>query len=230
MVLKIYGALISTNTQRALVTLKEKGVPYEFIPKQPFGQIPYIDDDGFIIFESVAISRYIAAKYRSSGTPLLPDPADVEAVALLDQAICIEASDFYPITSKIVLESYVKVLFGGEVNTEAVAKLASQLDSKLDGYERLLGRQRYLAGNNITVADLAHLPSGSLISYYGVELLEDAEKRPNVARWWRDIASRSSWQEVKATSFAAAGLKLDSLTWMFSDTIATSASRTRGRV
>ena len=38
-------------------------------------------------------------------------------------------------------------LFGGEVNTEAVAKLASQLDSKLDGYERLLGRQRYLAGN-----------------------------------------------------------------------------------
>lgn len=122
MVLKIYGALISTNTQRALVTLKEKGVPYEFIPveftqlhtpafleKQPFGQIPYIDDDGFILFESVAISRYIAAKYRSSGAPLLPDPADVEAVALLDQAICIEASDFYPITSKIVLESYVKV-------------------------------------------------------------------------------------------------------------------------
>lgn len=122
MVLKIHGAIISTNFQRALLTLKEKGVPYEFVPvewtaletpayleKQPFGQMPYIDDDGFVLFESVAISKYVAAKYRSSGTPLLPDPADLEAVALLDQALCIEANDFYPLASKIVLESYVKV-------------------------------------------------------------------------------------------------------------------------
>ncbi len=32
------------------------------------------------------------------------------------------------------------------------------------------------------MADLAHIPIGAVITYYGVKLLEDAEKRPNVAR------------------------------------------------
>lgn len=58
MVLKLYGSAVSTCTRRVAVVLKEKEVPYEFIPvdftkgenktpeylsKQPFGQVPYID-------------------------------------------------------------------------------------------------------------------------------------------------------------------------------------------
>jgi glutathione S-transferase len=57
MVLKLYGTPLSTSTQRAVLVLKEKEVPYEFVPvdlasgehkapsyleKQPFGQVPYI--------------------------------------------------------------------------------------------------------------------------------------------------------------------------------------------
>jgi glutathione S-transferase len=34
-----------------------------FLEKQPFGQVPYLDDDGFILFESRAMARYIAMKY-----------------------------------------------------------------------------------------------------------------------------------------------------------------------
>ena len=65
----------------------------EYLEKQPFGQVPYIvclfdafrcfgshtcnqDDDGFLLFESRAICRYIEAKYPKQGTSLIPtDPA-----------------------------------------------------------------------------------------------------------------------------------------------------------
>ncbi|TCD67245.1 hypothetical protein EIP91_000322, partial [Steccherinum ochraceum] len=90
MVLKLHGFVLSTCSLRVATVLKEFNVPFELVPVditkgeqkspahvkiQPFGQIPYIDDDGFVLYESRAIARYIAAKYRNnvSGPALLPD-------------------------------------------------------------------------------------------------------------------------------------------------------------
>ena len=123
MVLKLVGSPISTCTRRVAVILKEKQVPYEFVPidfakgehkspeyltKQPFGQVPYLDDDGFIVYESRAIGRYIAAKYRDQGTPLLPDPSDLKAVALFEQAASIEQANFDSFASTIAWEKVFK--------------------------------------------------------------------------------------------------------------------------
>lgn len=73
MVLKLYGSAMSTS--RVLVTILEKDLPYELIlidiakgdqktedykKLQPFGKVPVLDDDGFIIFESRAICKYLA--------------------------------------------------------------------------------------------------------------------------------------------------------------------------
>lgn len=73
MVLKLYGSAMSTS--RVLVTILEKELPYELVlvdiakgdqktedykKLQPFGKVPVLDDDGFIMFESRAICKYIA--------------------------------------------------------------------------------------------------------------------------------------------------------------------------
>lgn len=123
MVLKLHGVDLATHTQRVIVVLKEKNVPIEFVnvdfrsqeqkspaylEKQPFGLIPYLEDDGFIVFESRAIMRYIADKYRDQGTPLLPDREDVKANALLEQAIHIEVNNFEPSAWSIAKESLGK--------------------------------------------------------------------------------------------------------------------------
>lgn len=73
MVLKLYGSAMSTS--RVLVTILEKELPYELIfidiakgdqksedykKLQPFGKVPALEDDGFLIFESRAICKYLA--------------------------------------------------------------------------------------------------------------------------------------------------------------------------
>jgi glutathione S-transferase len=123
MVIKVHGPVIATCTKRVLVVLEEKNVPYElievdvpggehkkpaYVTNQPFGLVPYIDDDGFILFESRAICRYIAEKYRDSGTPLVPDPKDLKATALYEQASSIEQNYFEPFATGVVMETFFK--------------------------------------------------------------------------------------------------------------------------
>ncbi|KZT64429.1 glutathione transferase [Daedalea quercina L-15889] len=214
MVLKLYGAPRSTCTRRVAVVLREKGVPYElvavdlgtdahktaaFLARQPFGQVPYIEeDDGFELFESRAIARYVALKYAGQGNAVVPDPADLRAYARFEQAASIELSNFDPFASQIVFEKVFKGAKGlGEPDAARVESLTTQLLAKLDAYEVILGKQKYLAGDEVTIADLFHLTYGSMLAPVGINALEDATKRPNVARWWKDITSRPSWLAVK---------------------------------
>lgn len=74
------GSPISTCTQRVATVPLEKQVPFhlvevdmsicehtEHLERQPFGQIPYIEDDGFFCYETRAIGRYIATNTPTRG-------------------------------------------------------------------------------------------------------------------------------------------------------------------
>jgi glutathione S-transferase len=125
MALKLHGSPTpySQPTIRVLHILKEKNIPFEFIPidmragqhkspehleKQPFGQLPFIEDDGLILYETRAICRYIALKYRDQGTSLIPDISDLKATALFEQAASIEQNNFEPYALGLVMEKLYK--------------------------------------------------------------------------------------------------------------------------
>ncbi|KAH9942070.1 glutathione transferase [Amylocystis lapponica] len=212
MVLKLYGSPLSTCTRRVALVCKEKNIPYElvvvdlskgehkasaFVANQPFGQVPYIvEDDGFTLFESRAIARYLALKYAAQGVPILPAVSDFKAHALFEQAASIELTNFDPFASGIAAEKVFKPLRGIDGNAALAASLQTQLAAKLDAYDKIFARQKYLAGDNVTLADLFHLPYGAMLSTMGINLLEDPS-RPNLVRWWKDITARPSWQAVK---------------------------------
>ena len=122
MVLKLYGTPRSTCTKRVRTVLEELGVTYElvlvdnankehkspaYLAIQPFGQMPYLDDDGFKLFESRAICRYLALKYGGVGT-LIPSPSDVRKTALFEQAASIELTNFDPAAFGLAFENVIK--------------------------------------------------------------------------------------------------------------------------
>ncbi|KAL4250542.1 GST superfamily protein [Abortiporus biennis] len=216
MVLKLYGNPYSTCTRRVVTVLKEYNVPFElvvidfaklehkapaFLEHQPFGQVPYVVDGDIEVYESRAIGRYIAAKYRGqavSGKDLLPEASDLKAFAKFETAASIEASNFDPFASGIAAERVFKPMKGFATDEKVVASYTATLEGKLDAYEKILSKQKYLAGDDVTLADLFHLPYGTMLAPQGVDVLENAEKRPNVVRWWKDISSRPSWVAASA--------------------------------
>ncbi|KAJ7150725.1 glutathione S-transferase [Mycena filopes] len=200
-ILKLHGSKFATCTRRVATVLHELKVPFElvevdvmngehktpaYLTKQPFGQIPYIDDDGFILFETRAICRYVTAKHPESGLI----PTEPKANALFEQAAAAESANFDPSASTAGLELMKQKFFGMAADQELVDKELAALDKKLDGYERILAKYRYVAGETITLADLFHLPYASFVTLGGSDIMT---RRPNVARWYKELISRPSW-------------------------------------
>jgi len=207
MVLKLYGHPKSTAAKPVITVLYEKKIPFELVPidlmkgenkapeylaKQPFGQIPAIDDDGFILYESRAIARYLEEKYPNQGTKLLP--SDLKGRALAEQAASIEAFSFDAHATPIIVEIVYKPNFYGQpTDPKKVAESKAALDTKLDVYEQILSKQKYLAGDEFTLADLFHLTAGTRLIEGGINFVEG---RPSLTRWWNDISHRESWQRA----------------------------------
>ena len=85
-------------------------------------------------------------KYADQGTPGLI-PTELKARALYDQAVSIETSNFDVFAVNAVIEKLVKPYHGLPPDDAAAAKFLEGLDGKLDGYEAILSKQKYLAGN-----------------------------------------------------------------------------------
>lgn len=65
-------------------------------------------------------------------------------------------------------------------------------------YDTILGKQKYLAGDEISLADLFHLPYGNLIRTLGYK--ETFEKYPNVEKWFTELAARESWVKISSAA------------------------------
>ncbi len=71
----------------------------------------------------------------------------------------------------------------------------------LDVYEKRLATQPYLAGSEVTIADLSHIPYTAYALDVGAGSVLDSY--PNVKAWWERITSRPSWAKVSALRFGA---------------------------
>ncbi|KAF8434140.1 glutathione S-transferase [Boletus edulis BED1] len=212
MVLKIHGHPVAPLVRLVAEVCKEKEIPYEvvnvavykgehktpaFKQFQPFGQVPYIEDDDFILYEARAICRYLVKQYESQGTLWLV-PKDPRSEALFEQAASVEYSNFYPFALGLATEKIIKKHRGLPADEARVNEYLENLNAKLDVYDDILGKQSYLAGQSVTLADLFHLPYAAIvIEELGYPVLEN---RPNVARWWKAISTRPAWQAVKVSA------------------------------
>ncbi|KAJ6543143.1 glutathione S-transferase [Mycena capillaripes] len=210
MVLKFYSSgYVGGGGAIVALVLAEKHIPFEhivvdlaakeqktpeFLAMHPFGQVPVIDDDGFILYESRAICRYLAEKYADQGTPLLPKGLKERAV--VEQAASVESANFQPAIVKVGKEILGKPRRGLPVDQAVLAEGLAELGTKLDVYEIILGKHRFLAGDEFTLADLFHLLYANSIASSGLDIM--TSRGPNVKRWWNEVTSRSEWVKLVA--------------------------------
>ncbi|XVF32739.1 hypothetical protein REPUB_Repub17cG0109200 [Reevesia pubescens] len=208
--IKLHGSPLSPAAQRALACLYEKEVEFQFVPVNmgagehksenylslnPFGQVPAFEEGDFKLFESRAITQYIAHEYADKGTQLLM-PGSNKSVAILQLWKEVEAHQFESPSSKLAWELVYKSFFGLTTDTAVVEENEAKLAKVLDVYETRLAQSKYLACDSFTLADLHHLPNiqGLLVS--PAKKLFDS--RPHVSAWVANITARPAWSKVLA--------------------------------
>ena len=188
MALKLYGIPMS-RTSRCLWMLEELGVPYENVPVNfvgdaqkpdylkvnPNGRVPALDDDGLLLFESLAINLHLARKY-DGGKGLWPKSADDQSRAV-QWSIWAMTEAEPPVMRVLMNRAFLPEPQRNESEAKAGEEALQRPVGVLEG--ALRGRQ-YLLGDSFTVADLnvsaviGWAPTLGKVKFDGT---------PNVAAW-----------------------------------------------
>ena len=203
--LTLYGAMAS-RAHRTVWMLKELGLPFEHVPTHfmdgstrkpefltvnPNGRVPVIDDDGFIVYESMAINLYLAKKYGESLAP-----ADLQEDTLATQW------SFWVVTEvekPLLFASANRKLFAEGARDEEQAQMAiAKLDRPLKVLDAHLAHQPHLLGSRFTVADLNVATVMDLAPQCGISLAA----WPRVQEWHTRCLARPAAADWKDVSFS----------------------------
>jgi glutathione S-transferase len=202
--LKIFGNPFSTCTRKVLMTAAETGTPHELVVidfakgehkheqhvrRQPFGRVPALEDDGFEMYESRAMCRYID---RKSGGKLVP--TDLKAYARMEQWISVETQEFSAHAMKFIYNDVFK-----RPQDAAVLEAAGKaLETTCTTMDKQLAQSPFIAGETFTLADVCFMP------YFEYGMISASKeilaKHRHLSAWWSKISERPAW--AKATGRA----------------------------
>nr|QGZ00473.1 glutathione S-transferase delta4 [Glyphodes pyloalis] len=197
MSLKLYHFPISGPSRGALLAARSIGVPIQveivdlfkkeqlkdsFIKINPQHCVPTLEDDGFVLWESRAIACYLADKFARDDQLY---PKDLERRAIVNQRLYFDSSSLYVKIRAICFP----ILFLGE--TEIKQNLKDDLNASLGFLDQFLSGSKWVAGDNITIADTSIFASLSSILAVGW----DISKFPNIERWVTECAALPGYAE-----------------------------------
>lgn len=197
--LKIWGRPNSINVQKVMWCVGELGLAHErvdlgrdygnpredwYLAMNPNGLIPTIDDDGFVLWESNAIVRYLAEKHGMDS--LCPKPFDQRADA--DRWMEWQVTTIAPLLTPI---------FWGLVrtppeqrNTAAIEAATEQLGQTFALLDRHLAGRSFMLGERLTMADI---PLGAAI-YRWNGLMIRRPKHDNIQAWYERLCTREAFR------------------------------------
>lgn len=163
------------------------------LARHPFGKVPALDDDGFVVYETAAIVRYLDE--RLPGVAL--QPAEPRARARALQWDRVHQSYFEPHARPLLVHRIFARHLGFAGDAAVIAAGRAGMQPALDVLDRHLTSAPYLAGDRFSHADITWLPFLEYLQACG----EDAplRERPHVAAWWSRIGGRPTWAAVART-------------------------------
>jgi glutathione S-transferase len=199
--IKIWGRKTSSNVQKVMWAVGELGLPHEridiggpfgknreaaYLAMNPNGLVPTLEEeDGFLLWESNSIVRYLAAKHKSS----VLEPADLRGRAnagkWMDWQIAVAGPAIFEcfwglIRTPPEKRNHAAIEESKKKTTAAVAMMDAQL-----------GKTAYLAGDAFSYGDI---PVG-IIAYRFRQLVPDRPPLKNFERWYSAIAARQAFKD-----------------------------------
>ncbi len=199
--LKIWGRNNSSNVQKVVWALTEMNIPFEridaggnfgktqepsYLAKNPNALVPTLeDDDGFTMWESNSIIRYLAAKNAAR----VLEPADpkvrAHAQMWMDWQLTVFGPAITPVFWQLIRtpadQRDQNAIRLGNERTIAAAKI---MDAQL-------GRTAFLASDTFSYGDI---PVG-IHTYRYMQLIAERPPTPNLDRWYAAISSRPGFKQ-----------------------------------
>jgi glutathione S-transferase len=197
--LKVWGRVSSINVQKVVWCADEMGLRYEridcggkfgindtpeYLAMNPNGLVPVIEEDGFVLYESNAIVRYLA-----SGSETL-FPAQPRRRADIDRWMEWQSTGFTP----AMWGAFWQLIRTAQDKRDMAAVEASRAKGEkhagiLDAH--LAGR-RYLTGDAFTAADIVV----GCAAHRWLNLPVKREPRPHLERWYAELKARPASRQV----------------------------------
>ena len=202
--LKIWGRVNSVNVKKALWASEELGLKYEridaglqfgvnktpeYLKRNPTGLVPTIEDDGFVLWESHSIVRYLCAKH-GLGTLCPSDlKARADAERWMDWAFTFQRA--------------MRDVFWGLIRTPAEKRDARAIEAgrvlsnqiAADVLEKSLAGKAYVCGERFTMGDI---PVGCEVQRW-MRVPIERPRLPNVEAWFARLGERPAFRKIVDT-------------------------------
>lgn len=195
--IKLYTFPPSTNSRKVRIALLEKGLEFErinvdlskreqkqpeYLKIHPFGQVPALDDEGFVVYDSTVINEYLEDEYPYP--PLMPKDSEGRARARLMEDF--RDTHFNPPCVKIIYEMRKP---DGERDASVIATAKTNIDKCFARIEMELQGKEYLAGS-FSLADIAFMANFDLLDRFQIAV---DPKYPNTIAWIARLKARPSF-------------------------------------
>ena len=197
--LKVWGRTSSSNVQKVMWAIGEIGLPHQridiggsfgqnrepgYLAMNPNGLVPTLEeDDGFLLWESNSIVRYLAAKHKAL------EPTDLRERALASKWMDWQLS---------VAGPAIFGCFWGLIRTPpdkrdhaAIEDSKKKTTAAMAMMDQQLAKTAYLAGDEFSYGDI---PVG-IIAYRYCQLVRERPPLPNFERWYAAISARQAFKD-----------------------------------
>jgi len=195
--IKLYTFPPSTNSRKVRIALLEKGLEFErinvdlskreqkqpeYLKIHPYGQVPALDDEGFVVYDSTVINEYLEDEYPYP--PFMPKDSEGRARARMMEDF--RDTHFNPPCVKIIYEMRKPE---GERVADVIATAKADINKCFDRLETELQGKEYLAGS-FSLADIAFMANLDLLDRFQIAV---DPKYANTTAWIARLKARPSF-------------------------------------
>lgn len=203
----LYGYQYSVYAWIARLALREKGVaftwhevnpfadsmPPSYLTLHPFKRVPTLVHDGFVVYETSALTRYIDEAFP--GPKLQPEPPRLRA--RMNQIISVvDAYAYWPLVRQVFSHGVFRPRVGGVCDTAELKLGLASAPHVLGALDALASGGPLLAGDRLSLADCHLAP---MIGYFTT--LDEGERllrhHAKLAAWWEAMSASPAMVETR---------------------------------